>query len=89
MQRLFRVDGIDETSSDTCSLYTVENGFQVNRDLIIPEDPSMGRLGSARNFIEVLQGKAEPLSRPEEAVTLMKIIDAIYKSAETGKPISF
>lgn len=89
MRRLFRIDGIDETSFDTCSFYTVENGFQVNRDLIIPEDPSMGRLGSARNFIEVLQGWAEPLNRPDEAIVLMKIIDAIYRSAETGRPIPF
>jgi predicted dehydrogenase len=47
----------------------------------------MGRLRSAANFIGVLEGKEAPLNTPEQAVALMKIIDATYKSAATGKPV--
>jgi hypothetical protein len=32
-------------------------------------------------------GKEEPLSNPSQAVTLMKIIDSIYASAEKKTPI--
>jgi predicted dehydrogenase len=48
----------------------------------------MGRIGSAANFIEAIQGKAAPLNTPEQALRLMQVIDAIYKSAQTGKPVS-
>ncbi|MBQ7394205.1 MAG: hypothetical protein IJV89_07655 [Lentisphaeria bacterium] len=34
-----------------------------------------------------LRGEAEPLSTPEEALTLMKLVDAAYCSAETGQPV--
>lgn len=89
LARLFRVDGLDDTSVDRCSLYTVENGLQVNRDLIIPEESAMGRTKSAKNFVDVLAGRADPLNKPEEAAGLMKIIDAIYLSAREKKPIVF
>ena len=87
VQRLFRVDGIDSTSIDTCELYTQENGRPVNRSIIVEADESMGRIRSAKNFAMVLNGDEEPLNTPDEAVKLMKIIDGIYASASTGKPV--
>jgi predicted dehydrogenase len=39
------------------------------------------------NFVQTLEGTAKPLSNAEEGVELMKIIDAIYKSAETKAPV--
>jgi predicted dehydrogenase len=47
----------------------------------------MGRIGNAANFIDKLNGRAEALNTPEEALTLMKIIDAMYDSAASGKPV--
>lgn len=47
----------------------------------------MGRIESAENFIRVLKGEAEPLNTPDDAVKLMKIIDAAYRSAATGAPV--
>jgi predicted dehydrogenase len=47
----------------------------------------MGRTRSAQNFALALQGKESPLNTPDEAVKLMKIIDGIYESAKTGKPV--
>ena len=86
VQRLFGTDGVDATATDTCELYAQENGRTVNRSIVVPADESMGRIGSAANFIEALDGRAPPLSTPEQALTLMRIIDAAYASAASGRP---
>jgi predicted dehydrogenase len=87
IERLFERDGIDETSVDRCELYTLEHGRHVDRSIQVPQDESMGRLRSAGNFVRVLEGKEEPLNTPDQAVKLMKIVDALYASSEQGKPI--
>ncbi len=48
----------------------------------------MGRIRSATNFIRAIEGNEEPLNTPDQALVLMKIIDAFYESAETGAPVS-
>jgi predicted dehydrogenase len=87
IQRLFRVDGLDPTSIDTCEIYGQENGFPVNRTIIVEADETMGRTRSAKNFALVLDEKEAPLNHPGEAFKLMKIIDGIYASAKSGKPV--
>ena len=87
VKRLFGRDGLDETSIDSCELYTQENGCSVNRNIVTVADPSMGRLRSAQNFVFTIEGKEKPLNTPDQAVKLMKIIDALYASAKSGKPI--
>ena len=42
-----------------------------------------------KHFIDCCNNKTECICKNEEAVMLMKIIDAIYKSAETGETIYF
>jgi predicted dehydrogenase len=87
IRRLFGRDGLDETSVDDCELYVQEHGSSVNRSIVTAADPTMGRLRSAENFIRTLQGREKPLNRPDEALTLMRIIDAIYLSAARKRPI--
>jgi predicted dehydrogenase len=87
VRRLFGRDGLDNTSIDSCELYTHEHGRPVNRNIVVPQDESMGRLRSAANFVATIEGKEAPLNTPAQAVVLMKIIDAIYASAKTGKPV--
>lgn len=88
MCRTFELDGIDRTSKDTAELYLTDaKGRNRDRVLKIKPDPHQGRLAMAANFVRAVQGKAQPLSRPEEAVALMRIVDALYKSARTGRPI--
>jgi predicted dehydrogenase len=53
----------------------------------VAKDNSMGRVRSASNFVYALEKKEEPLNTPAQAVSLMKIIDAVYLSARSGKPI--
>jgi predicted dehydrogenase len=89
VERLFGIDGIDETSVDACTLFVEEQGNQVDLAIKTIPDETMGRISAAVNFIESVTGAAEPLNTPEEALILMKIIDAIYQSAETKKPVEF
>jgi predicted dehydrogenase len=86
VRRLFEIDGNDDTSIDVCEFYVQEYGCSVNRDIVTARDESMGRIGSAANFINTLTGAEEPLNTPDEAVILMRIIDAVYRSAASGKP---
>jgi predicted dehydrogenase len=87
VERLFGIDGIDETSIDSCRLFTEEYGKQVNLDIRIEKDDAMGRIRNASNFIDSLSGRAEPLNVPQEALKLMKIIDAMYESAASKQPV--
>ena len=87
VQRLFEVDGIDDTAIDACELYVQEHGRSVDRSIIVPPNPDMGRSRSAANFIQTIAGNEKPLNTPDQAVALMKIVDATYKSANTGRPV--
>ncbi len=87
IERLFGRDGLDDTAIDSCELYVQENGCSVNRDIVTPECEDMGRINSAANFVDAIEGKAEPLNTPDQALKLMKIIDAIYASAASGKAV--
>jgi predicted dehydrogenase len=87
LERLFDIDGLDETSIDTCRLFVEEYGNQVDLHIKTEKDESMGRIGNAANFIDSISGKAEPYNTPEEALILMKVVDALYESAATRKPV--
>ena len=87
IQRLFGRDGLDEDAIDTGELYIQEHKRSVTRQLITEPDPPMGRIRSAANFILTLEGKEQPLNTIDQALTLMKVIDATYESARTGKPV--
>ncbi len=88
VRRLFGTDGLDETAQDDCELYTNENGRQVNRSIVVTPDPTMGRVRSAMNFVRAIEGTEKPLNTPDEALSLMRIIDGAYTSAATGKPVA-
>lgn len=88
VERLFGIDGLDETAIDSCELYVQENGNSVNRRIITEPCEDMGRIGSAENFVRTIDGNAEPLNTPDQALKLMKIIDPLYESANTGKPVA-
>ncbi len=87
VRRLFGRDGIDATALDDCELYFQEHGRSVNRSIIVEECEDMGRVRSAQNFALTLEGKEAPLNTPDQALALMKIIDATYESARSGKPV--
>lgn len=88
VERLFGTDGLDDTAIDALELYTHEKGKPKNQSLTVAECEDMGRQRSAANFIAAIEGTEEPLNVPSESLALMKIIDALYESAATGKPVS-
>ena len=81
---LFGSDGLDETAIDDCELYVQEHGRSVNRSIITEPNEDMGRIRSAENFVRTIAGEERPLNTPDQALALMKIIDATYESAQTG-----
>jgi predicted dehydrogenase len=88
VERLFGTDGLDDTAIDTCEIYVQEDGKAVNKTIEVEDCEDMGRARSAQNFIATLEGKEEPLNVPSQSLTLMKVIDAIYESAASGKPVA-
>ena len=88
VERLFEEDGIDETAIDACEIYVQEGGKSVDKTIEVEECEDMGRINSAANFVEAIEGKAEPFNSPEQALILMKVIDAIYESSATGAPVA-
>jgi predicted dehydrogenase len=87
IRRLFGSDGLDETAMDDCELYVQEHGRSVNRSIVTDESEDMGRIRSAENFVRSINGEESPLNTPDQALKLMRIIDATYESANTGRPV--
>lgn len=88
VERLFDSDGLDDTAIDTCEIYYQDNGKSIDKTLKVEPCEDMGRLRSAQNFIAAIEGKEEPLNTPRQALALMRVIDGIYKSSITGKPVA-
>jgi predicted dehydrogenase len=88
LERVFDVDGADDSSRDTLQLYTQEHGIPVNRDLIVEPDPAMGRLKAVSHFVDCLISGAQCCSPGTDGLRIMKILDAAYKSADTGKAVN-
>jgi predicted dehydrogenase len=87
VERLFGIDGIDETSIDSSWLFTEEYGNQVDLDIKTEKDETMGRVSNAANFVDAIRGNTAALNTPEEALILMRVIDALYESAASKKPV--
>ncbi|MNG28041.1 hypothetical protein D3C84_1132400 [compost metagenome] len=41
----------------------------------------------ARQWIDAILNDTDPMVKPEQAYVVTQILEAIYKSAETGKPV--
>ncbi len=88
MQRLFAEDGIDRTANDTLDLYYQAQGESVTQRIEVEACEDMGRSRSAENFALSIEGRESPLNTPAQALTLMRIIDAVYQSAADRMPVS-
>lgn len=74
---------------NSCEFYAQDEGASVDQSYRFQHDDDMGRTRATANFIRTLNGEEEPLTTAAEAVALMRIIDAVYLSAETGRPVQF
>jgi predicted dehydrogenase len=89
LERTFDKDGVDDTAIDKCIIVRQNNGQPSNDEFVGLLDPFMGRRASVKAFADsVVSGKKDPLlPEPEHGLIMMKMIDAMYKSAKTGKPV--
>ena len=88
LRRLFGQDGIDDTAQDSLTVFRSDKHSDKHESIVCKPDPTMGRVASAAHFINVVNGLEGPLSTPEQALTLMRIIDAVYESAAYNGPVS-
>ncbi len=49
--------------------------------------PVYGHPANIAHFADVLEGKAEPIFEPQQGIDMIKILCAIYESAETGREV--
>lgn len=56
---------------------------------ILPQvkDASGWGENETRHFLDCIRRNRQPIAPPEEAVKMMKIIDAIYASSKTGREV--
>ncbi len=87
LERVFAIDGVDDTAIDTLELYTQEQGEAVDREVKLEPDLEMGRHTSVQHFVDCLVEGEEPISPGTDGLRIMKILDAMYESAETGEAV--
>ena len=77
---------LNETYTYDVEFYHEADGRQYDTKLHIPcpEAPSAYQL-----FVEAVRDDTPFLVQPEEGVTVMRLLDAIYESSRTGQPVVF
>ena len=74
---------------DKLKIYGEASGQPVDICPFFGKHVLQGHKGNLENFADVLDGKKDPVYRPQQGVDMIKILSAIYESAETGKEILF
>jgi predicted dehydrogenase len=78
-------------TTDPLVLATNLGSYQVDVTPRLPADRNVhfsGHWALVEQFMRVFRGEEEPLVRREEVLNVMKVLDAIYRSAEEGKEIA-
>ena len=70
---------------DPLEIYSERNGVLV--DIHPKVKPLSGHQEEVRHFIECIKRKKKPISPGEEGWEVMKLLDAIYESAEKGREV--
>lgn len=74
-------------SGNESKIFTESFGQLVDIDMK-PQNQVIGHEGNLRHFADVVLNGAKPDFVPQQGVNMIKILEAIYKSAETGKEVS-
>lgn len=67
-------------------VYTEKNGSLVDEAPLV-RDAGFEHAENLKHFVDVINGKAAPDFVPVQGVNMIKILEAMYKSAETGKEV--
>ena len=82
-------DGLRINGEEFGRLYTKKPEFNIGGvDYYEGTGASPGDI-EARVWIDSILNDKEPVVKPEQAFVVTKILDAIYESARTGKPVYF
>lgn len=68
--------------------YQPKDGVYMTTTAKVEDDQAKAGLLQAKNFIESCLGEAELVNKPEQARTVTKVIEAIYKSSESKSSIT-
>ncbi len=80
-----RINGVNNNR-----MYITEPDFHTGGVAYIDGAPSNdAAVLEAKTFVDAINGKGELVVLPEQAIVVTRILEAIYKSAETGKPVYF
>ena len=75
---------INEGYTYEVEFFKTENGVPLDCKLHEPAQPVPS---AYQLFVEAVRDNTAYLVKPEEGVTVMRLLDAIYESAATGKPV--
>ena len=70
---------------DALTIYSEKDGGQSNEDLHFRG--LYGHTAALIHFVDVVLNGAKPIFEPQQGVDMIKLLNAIYESAETGKEI--
>ncbi len=76
-----------QQGGSSCKVFSEAFGKLIDVDISANNDVA-GHEGNLRHFVDVVLNGAKPDFVPQQGVNMIKILRAIYKSAETGKEIS-
>ncbi len=78
--------GIEWRDGNKLNIYSEDCGVLTQTTLggNLTED---GHVRNLRHFIDVIDGKTQPCFVPSQGIDMIKILSAVYKSAETGHEI--
>ena len=71
---------------EQAEIYTEENGRLLDT-FPLPVRDDNGHLNNLRHFIDVLTKGGDPCYKPQQGVDMIKILCAVYESAETGREV--
>ncbi len=74
------------SADNTLKIFTEQYGKTVD---VLPNfrKDIHGHYGNIKNFADALRGDAEPVFKPAQGINMIKILEAIYESARTGKEV--
>lgn len=72
--------------NDDLKLFTEIEGTLCDVIPHVPRD-SGGHKNNIYHFVDVVRGRAEPIFVPQQGVDVIKILSAIYESAQTGREV--
>jgi len=76
-----------ENKKNPVRIYSEIDGVVVD---ITPEIPERdGYFEEVKHFVECIKENKEPITKKEEIVAVVKIIEGIYKSSETGEVVTY